>query len=64
MEKIYFVLSLILLAIITVVNVESGFRFIDVELITAMAVMMPDIISGLIRDIKWLYRDAKNQKGR
>lgn len=64
MEKVYFVLSLILLAIITAVNVESGFRFIDVELITAMAVMMPDIIGGLIRDVKWLYRDAKNQKGR
>lgn len=62
MERLYFVLSLILLSIITVINIESGFRFVEIEIITAMAVMMPDIISGLVRDVKWLYRDAKNQK--
>lgn len=64
MERVYFVLSLILLAIITAINIESGWRFIEIELITALAVMMPDIISGLIRDIIWLYSDSKNQKGR
>ena len=64
MERVYFVLSLMLLAIITVINIESGWRFLEIELITALAVMMPDIISGLIRDIIWLYSDSKNQKGR
>ena len=64
MEKAYFVLSAVLLAILTAVNLESGWRFIDIEFITATAVIMPDIISGLIKDIRWLYRDAKNQKER
>lgn len=62
MEKLYFVLSLVLLAIITVINVESNWRFITVELIVGMGVMLPDVISSLIKDIRWLWDDSRQSK--
>ena len=62
MEKLYFVLSLVLLAIITVINVESNWRFITVELIVGMGVMLPDVISSLIKDIRWIWDDSRQSK--
>ena len=62
MEKLYFVLSLVLLAVITVINVESNWRFITVELIAGMGVMLPDVISSLIKDIRWLWDDSRQSK--
>lgn len=62
MEKLYFVLSLVLLAIITVINVESNWRFITVELIVGMGVMLPDVIGSLIKDIRWLWEDSRQSK--
>lgn len=62
MEKLYFILSLILLSIITVINIESGWRFITVELIVGMGVMLPDVISSLIKDIRWLWEDSRQSK--
>lgn len=62
MEKLYFILSLVLLAIITVINVESNWRFITVELIVGMGVMLPDVISSLIKDIRWLWEDSRQSK--
>ena len=46
MEKLYFILSLILLSIITVINVESNWRFIEVEFLTGLLIMAPDFIRG------------------
>ena len=62
MEKLYFILSLVLLAIITVINVESNWRFITVELIVGVGVMLPDVISSLIKDIRWLWEDSRQSK--
>lgn len=62
MERLYFILSLVLLAIITVINVESNWRFITVELIVGMGVMLPDVISSLIKDIRWLWEDSRQSK--
>lgn len=61
MEKLYFILSLILLSIITAVNIESGWRFIEVEFLTAMLVMAPEFISGLVRDIVEIVREHNEQ---
>ena len=41
MEKLYFILSLVLISIITVVNIESGWRFIEIEFLTVVLVMAP-----------------------
>ena len=59
MEKLYFILSLILLSIITVVNIESGWRFIEVEFLTGLLIMALDFISGLCRDIAAISEDSK-----
>ena len=61
MEKLYFVLSLILLAVLTVINIESGWRFIEIELLTAMLIMAPDFIGGLCRDIAAILEDKKKE---
>ena len=62
MEKLYFILSLVLISIITVVNIESGWRFIEIEFLTVMLVMAPDFISGLCRDIAAIIEDSKEDK--
>ena len=62
MEKLYFILSLVLISIITVVNVESGWRFIEIEFLTVMLVMAPDFIGGLVRDIVDIVKE--NERGK
>ena len=62
MEKLYFILSLILLSIITVINIESGWRFIEIEFLTVMLVMAPEFIGGLCRDIAAIIEDSKEDK--
>ena len=62
MEKLYFILSLILLSIITVVNIESGWRFIEVEFLTGLLIMAPDFIGGLVRDIVDIVKE--NERGK
>ena len=62
MEKLYFILSLVLISIITVVNIESGWRFIEIEFLTVMLVMAPDFIGGLCRDIAAIIEDSKEGK--
>ena len=62
MEKLYFILSLVLISIITVVNIESGWRFIEVEFLTAMLVMAPEFIGGLVRDIVDIVKENENEE--
>ena len=62
MEKLYFILSLVLISIITVVNVESGWRFIEIEFLTVVLVMAPEFIGGLVRDIVDIVRENKEEK--
>ena len=62
MEKLYFILSLVLISIITVVNIESGWRFIEIEFLTVMLVMAPEFIGGLVRDIVEIIEDSKEDK--
>lgn len=61
MEKLYFILSLVLISIITVVNIESGWRFIEIEFLTVMLVMAPEFIGGLVRDIVDIVREDKHR---
>ena len=62
MEKLYVILSLVLISIITVVNIESGWRFIEIEFLTAMLVMASDFIGGLVRDIVDIVKE--NERGK
>ena len=60
MEKLYFILSLVLIAIITVVNIESGWRFIEIEFLTVVLVMAPEFIGGLVRDFVEIIEEGRN----
>ncbi len=62
MEKLYFILSLVLISIITVVNIESGWRFIEIEFLTTMLVMAPEFIGGLVRDIVDIVKENENEE--
>ena len=62
MERLYFILSLVLLAIITVITVESNWRFIEVEFLPGLLIMAPDFIGGLCRDIAEIIEDSKEDK--
>ena len=62
MEKLYFILSLVLISIITVVNIESSWRFIEIEFLTAMLVMAPEFIGGLVRDIVDIVKENENEE--
>ena len=62
MEKLYFILSLVLISIITVVNIESGWRFIEIEFLTVMLVMAPEFIGGLVRDIVEIVRENEEER--
>ena len=62
MEKLYFILSLVLISIITVVNIESGWRFIEIEFLAAMLVMAPEFIGGLVRDIVEIVRENEEER--
>ena len=62
MEKLYFILSLVLISIITVVNIESGWRFIEVEFLTGLLIMAPDFIGGLVRDIVDIVKENENEE--
>ena len=62
MEKLYFILSLVLISIITVVNIESGWRFIEIEFLTVVLVMAPDFIGGLVRDIVDIVKENESEE--
>ena len=62
MEKLYFILSLVLISIITVVNIESGWRFIEIEFLTVVLVMAPEFIGGLVRDIVDIVKENENEE--
>lgn len=62
MEKLYFILSLVLISIITVVNIESGWRFIEIEFLTVVLVMAPEFIGGLVRDIVDIVRENEEER--
>ena len=62
MEKLYFILSLVLISIITVINIESGWRFIEIEFLTVVLVMAPDFIGGLVRDIVDIVKENENEE--
>ena len=62
MEKLYFILSLVLISIITVVNIESGWRFIEIEFLTVVLEMAPDFIGVLVRDIVDIVKENENEE--
>ena len=61
-EKIYVFLSVIMFAVLTAVNIESNWRFLEVEGIAAMLWIMVELICGLIRDFTDIVRENEEER--
>ena len=54
-------LSVVMFAVLTAVNIESNWRFLEIEGIAAMLWIMVECIFGLIRDIMDVIEDQKKE---
>ena len=61
-ESVYVFLSVIMFAILTAINVESNWRFIEIEGIAAMLWIMVELICGIIRDFVEIARENEEEK--
>ena len=59
-ENVYVFLSVIMFAVLTAINFESGWRFIEVEGIAAMLWIMIELICGLVRDFVEIVGEDKH----
>ena len=63
-ENVYVFLSVIMFAVLTAVNIESNWRFLEIEGIAAMLWIMVELICGLVRDfVKIVRENEKEHRG-
>ena len=62
MEKLYFLLSVVMFAVLTAVNIESNWRFLEIEGIAAMLWVMVELICGIVRDFVDIARENEEMK--
>ena len=60
-ESVYVFLSVMMFAVLTAINFESGWRFIEVEGIAAMLWIMIELICGLVRDFVEIVGEDKHR---
>lgn len=60
-ESVYVFLSVIMFAVLTAINVESNWRFIEVEGLAAMLWIMVELICGIVRDFVEIVREDKHR---
>lgn len=61
-ENVYVFLSVIMFAVLTAINFESGWRFIEVEGIAAMLWIIVELICGLVRDFVDIVRENEEER--
>ena len=61
-ENVYVFLSVIMFAVLTAINFESGWRFLEIEGIAAMLWIMVELICGLIRDFTDIVRENEEER--
>lgn len=60
-ENVYVFLSVIMFAVLTAINFESGWRFLEIEGIAAMLWIMVELICGLVRDFVEIVGEDKHR---
>ena len=60
-EKMYVFLSVMMFAVLTAVNIESNWRFLEIEGIAAMLWIMVELICGLVRDFVEIVGEDKHR---
>ena len=60
-ENVYVFLSVIMFAVLTAVNIESNWRFLEIEGLAALMWLMVELICGLVRDFVEIVREDKHR---
>ena len=61
-ESVYVFLSVIMFAVLTAINFESGWRFLEIEGIAAMLWIIVELICGLVRDFVEIVRENEEER--
>ena len=61
-ENVYVFLSVVMFAVLTAINFESGWRFLEIEGIAAMLWIMVELICGLVRDFTDIVRENEEER--
>ena len=61
-ESVYVFLSVVMFAVLTAINFESGWRFLEIEGLAAMLWLMVELICGAVRDFVEIIEDSKEDK--
>ena len=60
-ESVYVFLSVVMFAVLTAVNIESNWRFLEIEGLAAMMWIMAELICGLVRDFVEIVGEDKHR---
>ena len=58
-ENVYVFLSVIMFAVLTAINFESGWRFIEIQGLAAMLWLMVELICGAVRDFVEIIEEER-----
>ena len=57
----YVFLSVIMFAVLTAVNIESNWRFLEIEGLAALMWLMVELVCGLVRDFVEIVGEDKHR---
>ena len=61
-ESVYVFLSVVMFAVLTAVNIESNWRFLEIEGLAAMLWIMVELICGIVRDFVEIVRENEEER--
>ena len=61
-ENVYVFLSVVMFTVLTAINFESGWRFLEIEGLAAMLWIMVELVCGLIRDFTDIVRENEEER--
>ena len=59
-ESVYVFLSVIMFAVLTAINFESGWRFLEIEGVAAMLWLIVELICGIVRDFVEIIEEERH----
>ena len=59
-EKMYVFLSVMMFAVLTAVNIESNWRFLEFEGLAAMLWIIVELICGIVRDFVEIIEEERH----
>ena len=60
-ENVYVFLSVVMFAVLTAVNIESNWRFLEIEGLAALMWLMVELVCGLVRDFVEIVGEDKHR---